>query len=245
MASNPSNDPNGQPKAVTYLTRIAHGSAPFITTFLLIHLSAPMVANIGGSSLSSQVMLLGREYYQTSFGEKYLVLVPLGIHVASGIAKRILSPPQRKPRSLLSILSVTAYAALSVFVPIHFFTHRISPSDPAAPILAVGPAELDYEYVKFALHTWPWRSWGLYAGLVGCVSLHAAEGMGVIFNTWFRGGKKSWCIPKTNTRRLVAACVTLPVLSGLFVFSREPLMTLSSFAGRFEAAFTQSWIYRL
>lgn len=39
------------------LTKLAHGSAPFISTFLLIHLSAPALANLGGSSLSSQVMV--------------------------------------------------------------------------------------------------------------------------------------------------------------------------------------------
>jgi hypothetical protein len=64
------------------LTFIAHGTTPFITTFILVHLTAPIAANLGGSSLASQVMvssqglhalfslltcaqLLGREYYQT------------------------------------------------------------------------------------------------------------------------------------------------------------------------------------
>ena len=44
-------------KAIPYLTRIVHGSAPFITTFLLIHLTAPAIASLGGSSLSSQTMV--------------------------------------------------------------------------------------------------------------------------------------------------------------------------------------------
>ena len=39
------------------LTKVAHGSAPFITTFALIHLTAPVMANIGGTSLASQVMV--------------------------------------------------------------------------------------------------------------------------------------------------------------------------------------------
>jgi len=39
------------------LTNLSHLSTPFITTFLLIHLSAPALANLGGSSLSSQVMV--------------------------------------------------------------------------------------------------------------------------------------------------------------------------------------------
>jgi hypothetical protein len=62
-----------------FLTKAIHVSSPFITTFLLIHLSAP-VMGLGGSTLASQTMVcyvylykwrmpdvgpqaLGREYY--------------------------------------------------------------------------------------------------------------------------------------------------------------------------------------
>jgi hypothetical protein len=44
-------------KSLPVLTKLLHGSAPFISTFLLIHLSAPMLANLGGSSLASQTMV--------------------------------------------------------------------------------------------------------------------------------------------------------------------------------------------
>lgn len=55
-------DPDKKPKstiatASSILTLLAHGSAPFISTFLLVHLSAPIVANIGGSGLASSVMV--------------------------------------------------------------------------------------------------------------------------------------------------------------------------------------------
>ena len=46
---------------VPYLTRMAHFSSPFITTFLLIHLSSPILANLGGSSLASQTMVRSPE----------------------------------------------------------------------------------------------------------------------------------------------------------------------------------------
>lgn len=39
------------------MTVIAQGSAPFISTFLLIHLTAPVAATLGGSSLASQIMV--------------------------------------------------------------------------------------------------------------------------------------------------------------------------------------------
>ncbi|KAH8100262.1 hypothetical protein BXZ70DRAFT_893686 [Cristinia sonorae] len=231
-------------KRVTpYLTTLSHGSAPFITTFLLIHLSAPVMANLGGTSLASQVMLLGREYYQTSFGEKYLLLVPLAVHSLSGIAKRVVAPSPLR-RRFTSLLSLTAYAAYALFLPVHFMTHRIYPSDPNPPIYEVGPSELDYELVKVSLHTWPWRSWFLYTGLTLCVAWHAAEGARVIWNTSWREYGGGW---KVSTKRRVvgATLAMLPVLSGVFFISREPVYAFSTLSSRFQHALSQSFFYRL
>ena len=64
MVSNPRSNPADKPTASPWrthassvLTALTHGSAPFITTFLLIHLAAPAAANLGGSALSSQTMV--------------------------------------------------------------------------------------------------------------------------------------------------------------------------------------------
>src|SRR6266404_197093 len=57
---NSADKPNAAPwrtQASSVLTALAHGSAPFITTFLLVHLAAPAAANLGGSALSSQTMV--------------------------------------------------------------------------------------------------------------------------------------------------------------------------------------------
>jgi len=222
----------------SYLTPISHGSAPFITTFMLIHLTAPVMANLGGTSLSSQVMLLGREYYQTSIGEKYLVLAPLIIHPMASTAKRLLAPSgQRRPLS--SILSSTGYLLFLGFLPIHYLTHRIYPSLPSPPIYSIGPAELDYEFVKTGLQTWPWRSWTLYAGLIGCASLHAVEGMNIIQTTWL---KKS--LIRRDWMKAVAFLGAVPVLSGMWVISREYNWSLASSVERYVAAYSQSLIYR-
>ncbi|KAI0668396.1 hypothetical protein C8Q78DRAFT_1081268 [Trametes maxima] len=222
------------------LTRIAHGSAPFITTFVLIHLTAPIMANIGGTSLASQVMLLGREYYQTSFGEKYLVLAPLVIHPLSALLKRVLAP--KPARRLSSILSITGYTS-AIVVALHFFIHRVAPTDPSPPIYSVGPSELDYEYVKFGLQEWPWRNWLGYVGFTAAVAWHAVEGMSIIWNTWLRPQLGS--MPGTKRSRTAAAFVggVLPVATGLFFIWREPLMVFASHADRFKAAFTKSPIY--
>src|SRR5258708_39990145 len=97
--------------------------------------------------------LLGREYYQGRYIEPFLVFTPLGIHVASSLARRILlsikpahssSSFQSKPilakfwHSLKSTRHVTlsAYPALALFA-IHIRTHRLRPSVPAPPISAL------------------------------------------------------------------------------------------------------------
>jgi hypothetical protein len=39
------------------LQTLQHLPAPFISSFVLIHLSAPILANVGGSNVASQVMV--------------------------------------------------------------------------------------------------------------------------------------------------------------------------------------------
>ncbi|KIL68500.1 hypothetical protein M378DRAFT_8566 [Amanita muscaria Koide BX008] len=231
----------------SYLTKVAHASTPFIGAFLLVHLSSPTMASIGGTSLSSRILLLGREYYQTALGEPILVLGPIMVHICAGVAKRILSgAPRKKPRPLTTVLTWTGYTAALLFLPVHYLTHRIYPTCTDLPIDAIGPAELDYEFVKYGIQRWPLRSWILYGGLTGCVALHAITGMKVIWQTWFGGERR-----KADTRRkridpLVAASfVVAPVLLGIFAVSREPLMVLSPTIKRFDAVFERSWLYRI
>jgi hypothetical protein len=151
---------------------------------------------------------------------------------------------------LTTLISTTAYAALFVFLPIHVLTHRAYPADASPPILAVGPAELDFEFVKLGLQTWPLRSWTLYAGLVCCVVLHAVEGAQVLLRVWFADRRPGLELESRRVgaiRRRVAAVggVILPVLLGVFVVSREPLMALISLSQRYGAAFTRSFVYRI
>ncbi|KAF8968292.1 hypothetical protein BDZ97DRAFT_1655286 [Flammula alnicola] len=234
--------------ALPILTKTAHISAPFITTFLLIHLSAPAIANLGGSSLSSQTMLLGREYYQGALSEPLLILGPLTIHALSSTLKRLLSPPRRPPRRLTHLLSLTGYASLLLLLPIHYLTHRAYPTLSAPPILAVGPAELDYEFVKTGLQTWPVRSWLLYAGLVLSTTLHAVDGMTILWNTYVADADGDWQWKRSARQgRIVLGlgAVAVPVLTGLYALAREPLMTFASLASRYRAVFLTSFVYRL
>lgn len=243
-------------------------SAPFITTFALIHLSAPAMGIVGGGSLSSQVMvshaynlmipsvhdihklpldkLLGREYYQTSFGEKYLILAPLVVHPLASVAKRLFTlgigsqKPLSQPRPMTSILSSTGYLTLFLFLPVHYLTHRIYPAISDAPIHSFGPGELDYEFVKTGLQTWPSRSWFLYLGLVGCVTLHSVEGISIITKTQF--GK---AVVSKKGRRLVSLLVGIPAITGLYFISRETVWALAPSVESYVSAFSRSAIYRI
>jgi hypothetical protein len=60
MSSQPTDKPNPPAwctRTSSVLTALAHGSAPFITTFLFVHLAAPITANLGGSATSSRTMV--------------------------------------------------------------------------------------------------------------------------------------------------------------------------------------------
>ncbi|KAH0830143.1 hypothetical protein J3R83DRAFT_1491 [Lanmaoa asiatica] len=151
-------NPSDRPRKTStpILVKLAHASAPFLSTFLLIHLSAPVLANVGGSNLSSNLMvrLTGKKApardancertriaisgTSSSWeGKKYLLLTPFLIHVASSISRRLFAPASKQPRKLTSALSLAGYTSL-VFLPIHVFTHRLAPTDASLPIAAVG-----------------------------------------------------------------------------------------------------------
>jgi hypothetical protein len=118
--------------------------------------------------------------------------------------------------------------------------------NPAPPIYALGPAELNFEYVKYGLANWPWRSWFLYGGLVVGVVLHAVEGDRLLFNTYFSSTMGR--IKMAARKHLLAiglGLVAVPVLSGVFIMSREPLMIFSSTAERFHASLIKSPLYRI
>jgi len=223
-----------------YLTKATHISAPFITTFLLIHLSAPALANVGGSTLSSQTMIVGRELYQSKFGRNFLGLTPIAIHAVSAIAKRLLSPKDRPARPVPNLLSTTGYATALFFLPIHYTTHRLNPTIQNVTIL-------DHELVKTGLRVWPWTSWFLYTGLVVATSLHLAEGTTIIWNTWLKDIVfGAWKRSNRNFRLgLALTGIALPVLAGLYALSCEPLIALASTVDQYQASFMSSFIYRI
>ncbi|CAA7265295.1 unnamed protein product [Cyclocybe aegerita] len=236
-------------KILPILTRTVQYTTPFISVFLLVHLSAPALANVGGSSLASQTMLLGREYYQTALSEPLLVLGPIGIHAASATLKRLLSPSGQPPRRLTHPVSVTGYATL-FFLTIHYLTHRYYPALDIPPIDSLGPAELDYEFVKAALRTWPIRSWLLYGGLVFFSIMHVVDGGALVRAAWVQEGRifASFLKKQYSRRKRLALAlggVVLPVMTGVYALANEPSMTFASMTTRYLSVFRSSFAYRL
>lgn len=117
MASDGAHDHRGISRAtqlgryvVPALTTASHSSALLFSSFLVVHLGAPVAAVLqvganafptasssssssssltaGATDAASRWMLLGRVYYQSALTEPVVVWGSLAVHVASSIAKR-------------------------------------------------------------------------------------------------------------------------------------------------------------
>ena len=180
------------------------------------------------------LQLLGREYYQGPLTEPLLLFIPLGIHMTSGVVRRILLGWPKRP----TLLQATAYTTL-VALPIHIAIHRLIPSTPTPPISALSPSELNYEFVKAGFTYWPGLSWVVYSGLVGIVIVHAGEGARIIVRALTgKSLSKKWT-------RGVSAVVWSAVMGGLYWISREPLELRGGQLGRVMAVYGASGLYKV
>ncbi|KAI5117569.1 hypothetical protein M0805_009647 [Coniferiporia weirii] len=232
-------------KLVPYLSKASHFSAPFICSFLLVHLSAPLVAGLGGPSLSSKVMLLGREYYQGQANEILLVFAPIVVHVSASTLKRLISPISPRPTS--SLLTIAGYAG-ALLLPLHALIHRFYPTDPTLPIASLGPAQLDFSFVQYALHTWPIRNTLFYAGLTSALIFHVIEGNALMWDLYLARPGAGGRFKKENIRwrRSLGAVGVVVSLYGLYSIWSEPLaMPLPSLLRRFDAIFRKSFIFQM
>jgi succinate dehydrogenase/fumarate reductase cytochrome b subunit len=265
---------------LSLLTAMQRLPTPFISAFMLVHLSAPLIASIGGSSASSQVMvstysgstcrenhipslmamiskLLGREYYQGRYTEPLLVFAPIGVHVASSLARRILlsiksssSTTPLQSKSILAniwkklkstrLVTLSAYPALAFFA-IHIETYRLRPSLPAPPISALSPSELDYEFVKYGLQTYPLWASVTFGGLVFAMLYHASEGAVIVLRAWTAKTKwgSGFVSFSTMRRRRAVAVAGLSIFTGLLVLWIEPLEAGTRMVTRYSAVYNQ------
>ncbi|WRT65785.1 uncharacterized protein IL334_002734 [Kwoniella shivajii] len=189
-----------------YLTLSQNTSAMIFTIFLIPHLASPIAACVTGLEGAQQTMMIGRDLYLPL--ERYLIYIPLSVHVASSILRRIVitlpssQTPTINPKQSSSWSSmiqrvksklpkqthqIVAYP-LSLMVLSHLLTHRIIPSYNQSPILALSPSELSWEFVGHNLTHY--SAWLSYLTLVGSASWHGLVGSMKIVN-WLKGSRKN------------------------------------------------------
>ncbi|BEJ16877.1 hypothetical protein CspHIS471_0602780 [Cutaneotrichosporon sp. HIS471] len=146
-----------------------------------IHLAAPIAAGFGGTQAADNVMLVGREYYH--FLEPLAVYLPLGLHLASSLVKRVLLVSRSK-RFHVTTHTVLGYVLIPLVVP-HLILHRLIPSTEGPPINQLSPSEMGYEFVGYACATRKWMTAG-YVVLTGVALWHGIVG-GIKVLHWARG----------------------------------------------------------
>ncbi|CAE6492504.1 unnamed protein product [Rhizoctonia solani] len=257
--------------ALRGLTYVQHTPTPFITTFILIHLSAPALASIGGTDAANKVMLLGREYYHGAPQENLLVFLPITIHVGASLVKRTVklghrvlvssrsgggvdkqdSATDNSTLTASDVLVWTGYPLLLVLLP-HIATHRLFPSIPTPPISSISPSELDYTFVHFGLKNWPIRSWIMYATLVGSGITHVIYGIPVVWRQTMLKFLKKVRVIHSESRletswRISSKAGLLGisiVLLGILRISRDDLFISRLAVTRMTSAYRMSALYR-
>lgn len=76
------------PSVDAVLTTAQRASAVTFSSFLVVHLSSPLAAALGGEHLASEIQVLGRVWYQGGLKEVVIVWASLGVHVVSGVVRR-------------------------------------------------------------------------------------------------------------------------------------------------------------
>ncbi|GMK59588.1 hypothetical protein CspeluHIS016_0801940 [Cutaneotrichosporon spelunceum] len=182
-ANNPARTPR-KPASGTLLRVLTHtqnASALAFSVFMGIHLAAPLAAAFGATQAADNVMLVGREYYH--FLEPVAVYAPLGLHLASSLAKRALLA-YRTGRFRTTTHTVLGYVLIPLVVP-HLMLHRLIPATEGPPINSLSPSEMGYEFVGYACGTRKWMTAG-YVLLTGVALWHGVIGLGKAIQ-WAKG----------------------------------------------------------
>ncbi|KAK4053698.1 hypothetical protein OIV83_001354 [Microbotryomycetes sp. JL201] len=97
--SAPSKRPQSTTRTLIRAARtVQSASAVAFASFVVVHLATPVSAAVATQDAvgrASDVMLLGREYYQGGLKEFVVVIVSAGAHVVSGVVLRVLKGVER------------------------------------------------------------------------------------------------------------------------------------------------------
>lgn len=141
---------------------------------MVVHLAAPVSAIWGGEGSASGTMIIGRELYQSGFGEKALIATAL-LHLSASASKRLLMMKRSHwkwpPFSSFSWHSIAGFI-LTPLLAIHSYKHRWYPSQ-----LGISPAFIDYGYVVHGLHVQPAMSVLGYGSILLAGAYHWIAGL--------------------------------------------------------------------
>ena len=134
------------------LTAIQSLSAAGFGAFLLLHVPAS-AASVLGESNATQLMLIGRELYQSDLLEP-IFLGSAALHVGSGLARRLHRHGWKSFRSL-SLHALSGYLLVPL-VSFHVYMHRW------LPLKMDISNDISYSFTSLFLQQYPALAWVHY-----------------------------------------------------------------------------------
>ncbi|KAI7895006.1 uncharacterized protein EV154DRAFT_477781 [Mucor mucedo] len=164
-------------KTYGILTKVQAGSAVVFSTFVVMHGAQIVSANVGGSSLANNWIMLGRPFYQDEHLEGLLVTGSALTHVAAGLAKLGIRLYWNKKTGqgshLLPYHAATGYALIPL-AGLHYYLVRHLPVD------YYGDSSfIDFGYIAWGLQNKPVFTYGLHLALVVAGVYHSVSGIQV------------------------------------------------------------------
>ncbi|KAI9359132.1 hypothetical protein BD770DRAFT_386653 [Pilaira anomala] len=171
-------------KAYGLLTKVQNGSAVVFSVFAVTHGLQILSANVGGSALANNWIMLGRPFYQDEHLEGILVTGSILTHVAAGLGKlgiRLYWNNNNKTTTTTTMRSkknpaLLPYHGLSgyLLIPLaglHYYLVR------HLPIAYYGDsAFIDFGYIAWGLQNQPLFTYGLHTALVVAAAYHMVSG---------------------------------------------------------------------
>lgn len=163
-------------KAYGLLTKVQNGSAVVFSVFAVTHGLQILSANVGGSALANNWIMLGRPFYQDEHLEGILVTGSVLTHVAAGLGKLGIrlywnnNNSTKKNPALLPYHGLTGYLLIPL-AGLHYYLVR------HLPIEYYGDsAFIDFGYIAWGLQNKPIFTYGLHAALVVAAAYHMVSG---------------------------------------------------------------------
>ncbi|GAA5802418.1 hypothetical protein HPULCUR_007883 [Helicostylum pulchrum] len=161
-------------KVYGLLTKVQNGSAIVFSVFAVTHGVQILGANIGGSSLANNWIMLGRPFYQDEHLEGILVTGSILTHVTAGLAKLGIrlywNTNIKKNPALLPYHGLTGYLLIPL-AGLHYYLVRHLPIDYYGD-----SAFIDFGYIAWGLQNKPIFTYGLHTALIVAAAYHMVSG---------------------------------------------------------------------